>query len=341
MSRAVSGASFALVLAVWASLHLAQRRSDEQVGDPSHRPAAELATGRSGAGFRQDLYQLPDDSLLGLHEIPAGPFTMGSDPARDPAAFDIEWWGDGRVQATVDLPRFFLSRTEVTVAQYAAYLHDTGRTPADPRTLEAPPNHPVAFVSWPEAVAYARWLDEALRTSDTTPPLVAELLARGWRVTLPDEAQWEKAARGVDGRLYPWGDSLVEGRANFRSRSPAPVGSFPCPECAHGLRDMAGNVWEWTRSPFQPYPFDADDDRVTVDDPALWVMRGGSFQDDTRFIRAANRGGADPGARRPFIGFRLALDCQSSSPTVTAPDSTSRRTSSSEYPSSRRTSAVC
>jgi len=341
VSRAVAGAAVALVMAVWASLHLAQRRSDRRVDDPSDRVVAQLATGRAGPGVRDDLYQLPDDSLLGFREIPAGPFTMGSDPGRDPAAFDIEWWGEGRVQATVDLPRFFLSRTEVTVAQYAAYLHATGRSPADPRTLDAPPHYPVAYVSWPDAVAYTRWLEGALRTSDATPFRLTELLARGWRVTLPNEAQWEKAARGADGRLYPWGDSLVGGRANFRARSAAPVGSFPCPECAHGLLDMAGNVWEWTRSPFQPYPFDDDDDRTTVGDPALWVMRGGSFQDDVRFVRAANRGGADPGARRPFIGFRLALDCQSPSPSPTAPDSLSRRTSSPEYPSSRRISAVC
>ena len=70
---------------------------------------------------------------------------------------------------------------------------------------------------------------------------------------------------------------------------------------------MAGNVWEWTLSPYQPYPYDESNDRVVTADDALWVMRGGSFMDDAQNIRAANRGGADPGARRPFIGFRVVL----------------------------------
>ena len=70
---------------------------------------------------------------------------------------------------------------------------------------------------------------------------------------------------------------------------------------------MAGNVWEWTRSPYQPYPYDATDDREDFDAEALWVMRGGSFSDPAQLVRAANRGGADPGARRPFIGFRVVI----------------------------------
>jgi Uncharacterized conserved protein len=70
---------------------------------------------------------------------------------------------------------------------------------------------------------------------------------------------------------------------------------------------MSGNVWEWTVSPYQPYPFTDEDDLETLRMDALWVMRGGSFGDPEQMIRAANRGGADPGARRPFIGFRVAL----------------------------------
>jgi formylglycine-generating enzyme required for sulfatase activity len=66
-------------------------------------------------------------------------------------------------------------------------------------------------------------------------------------------------------------------------------------------------VYEWTRSPYQPYPYDAADDRDGLDEQALWVMRGGAFGDPAQNVRAANRGGADPGARRAFIGFRLAL----------------------------------
>jgi formylglycine-generating enzyme required for sulfatase activity len=86
-----------------------------------------------------------------------------------------------------------------------------------------------------------------------------------------------------------------------------PVGSFSCPECAFGLFDMSGNVWEWTRSPYQPYPYDTADDREGLAADALWVMRGGHFGDPEQYVRTAVRGGADPGVHRPFIGFRLAL----------------------------------
>ncbi len=75
-------------------------------------------------------------------------------------------------------------------------------------------------------------------------------------------------------------------------------GSFPCPECPYGLADMAGNVWEWTRSPYQPYPYDESDDRANLDADALWVMRGGHFGDPARLVRTTARGAAEPGARR-------------------------------------------
>lgn len=85
------------------------------------------------------------------------------------------------------------------------------------------------------------------------------------------------------------------------------VGSFECPECPYGLSDMSGNVWELTRSPYRPYPYDPATDDIDLEPDALWVMRGGSFTDPDQNIRAAIRGGADPGARRPFIGFRVVL----------------------------------
>jgi formylglycine-generating enzyme required for sulfatase activity len=100
---------------------------------------------------------------------------------------------------------------------------------------------------------------------------------------------------------------VLPGRANFNATSTAPVGSFACPECAHGLADMSGNVWEWTSSPYQPYPYDPADDRANLASDALWVIRGGHFGDPAPLVRTTARGGADPGARRPFIGFRLAI----------------------------------
>lgn len=298
-------ASAVLVIAVWTSLELSQRLPGG-AGEASP-PPVDIEVPTNIEGFRSSAWYLPDDDLLGFVEVPAGPFTMGSDPGADSLAFDVEWWGEGRVQGVVDLGSYYIGRYEVTVAQFATFVRETAHPVADGRALQGPLNHPVAFVSWTDALAYVRWLDERLRVSGGTPPALAERLAGGWRVALPSEAEWEKAARGADARIYPWGNAPDPARANYRARGTARVGAFVCPSCAHGLSDMSGNVWEWTRSPYQPYPFTDDDDTTGLDSPALWVMRGGSFGDPEQHIRAANRGGADPGARRPFIGFRVVL----------------------------------
>jgi formylglycine-generating enzyme required for sulfatase activity len=277
-------------------------------------PAAPLTEARllqsadreAGDGGHPGAWALPGDGRLGFVEVPAGPFPMGSDPSADPLAFDIERWSDTEAQGRVDLPAFFIARYEVTVAQFKAFVDATGFK-ADPQALQAPSSHPVTGVSWPDALAYCRWLEETLKAWPQTPPDLRRRLEEGWRVTLPSEAEWEKAARGTDGRIYPWGNEPRRDRANYAGTAPMPVGSFPCPECPFGLLDMSGNVWEWTRSPYQPYPFDPKDDRENLDADALWVIRGGHFGDPERNVRAAIRGGGDPGARRPFIGFRVAI----------------------------------
>ena len=286
--------------AVWLGLRPAPGGTQPATGAP---PASVTPTDLPG--FRADAWFLPDDPALGFVEIPAGPFAMGADATTDPEAFDNERWSAGSAQGTVDLPELLIGRYEVTVAQFAAFVAATG-FPADPQALDAPPDHPVASVSWPDALAYCRWLDAEVRDWPQTPPALAERLRAGWQITLPSEAQWEKAARGTDGRRYPWGDEMGRNRAIAQSGAAAPAGSVPCPECPYGLLDMSGSVWEWTRSPYRPYPFD-EEDRGDLDADALWVMRGGSFTDPPRNLRTTTRGGADPGARRPFIGFRVAL----------------------------------
>ena len=257
-------------------------------------------------GFRSDAWFLPDDDLLGFVEIPAGPFLMGSDPANDQMLFDNERWSPAGAAGSVDLPIYYIGRYEVTVAQFSVFVEVTGFR-VDDSALSGPSDHPVVAVSWPDALAYCRWLEATLAESAATPRRLRQLLDDGWRVSLPSEAEWEKAARGRDGRIFSWGGEPRPDRANYESAGTTPVGSFSCPECPFGLFDVSGNVWELTRSPYKFYPYDPADDHANLDEDALWVMRGGSFNDPARNVRAAIRGGADPGARRPFIGFRVSL----------------------------------
>jgi len=271
-----------------------------------NQPPLQAADSANLARFKASAWFLPDDSLLGFVEIPAGVFAMGSDKTVDPLAFDNERWSPAQALGAVDLPAYYIGRYEVTVAQFKAFADATGHS-ADVRALSGALDHPVVWVSWPDALAYGRWLESRLKEWPDTPPQLGQLLRDGWQVTLPTEAQWEKAARGADRRIFPWGNEPRRDRANYRGTATMPVGSFECPECPFGLSDMSGNVWEWTRSPYQPYPYDAADDRTNLDADALWIMRGGSFSDSEQNIRTSIRGGADPGARRPFLGFRVVI----------------------------------
>ncbi|MEX2049029.1 MAG: SUMF1/EgtB/PvdO family nonheme iron enzyme [Gemmatimonadota bacterium] len=302
---AVPLASIGLVAAVWLALQVA--RSPAAMDAARAGAPTRVALPPALDDFRADAFFLPDEALLGFVEIPAGPFIMGSDPAVDPLAYDIERWSPTSAQGTIELPGFYIGRYEVTVAQYAEFVAASGHRVADEAALRVGLTDPVASVAWTDALAYARWLSVALAASSASPAELTNLLRDGWTVRLPTEAEWEKAARGGDGRIYPWGDELRRDRANFGSGGVVPVGRVACPECAFGLADMAGNVWEWTSSPYLPYPFEGSPTRVDLDAEALFVMRGGAYNDPERNVRAAGRGGADPGARRPFIGFRVVL----------------------------------
>lgn len=258
------------------------------------------------AGFRDDVWFLPDDELLGFVEIPAGTFIMGSDPAVDGMAYANERWSARRRQGRATLPAFYIARFETTAAQYAAHVRDAGIERAG-RGTPGRGDLPAAGVSWTEALAYARWLDRRLREDDAVPSAIRDFLAAGARARLPSEAEWEKAARGGDGRIFPWGNRPRSDRANFGADGPAPVGSFACPECAHGLADMAGNVWEMTSSPLRDYPYTPGPDRADPAGEPLYVMRGGGWAEGPGDARAAVRGGVDPGARHPAIGFRVVI----------------------------------
>ena len=260
-------------------------------------------------GFRSDLWYLPDDPMLGFVEIPAGPFIMGSNPALDRMAYQNERWSNLQRQGEVELPTYYVSRFETTQAQFNAFVRDTGlaQSAVD---VSVPGDYPVTNVTWPDALAYARWLETQLRNSPATPAAVRQLFDSGARLTLPNEAEWEKAARGSDGRIFPWGPRPRNNLANFGSDGPMPVGAMDCEACAYGLADMAGNVWELTRSPLQDYPFDPTDDRQLQPGDPLYVMRGGSWADEINNVRSAVRGAVDPGVRNNTIGFRLVLTTQ-------------------------------
>jgi len=160
---------------------------------------------------------------------------------------------------------------------------------------EGKEHHPVVNVSWHHTQAFCTWAG----------------------VRLPTEAEWEKAARGTDGRLYPWGDEPPNRQlCNFSGsqlKDTTPVGSYPSGASYYGVLDMTGNVWEWTSSLWGPeferpkyrYPYDAIDGREDPNSSGRRVIRGHSFRPDEGNPRCDIRGYPDPGSMEDFIGFRV------------------------------------
>ena len=250
--------------------------------------------------------RLPNAPLLGFVEIEASEFLMGSNPALDRLAYENERWSSRQRQGEVYLPSFYISKYETTIAQFGVYAEEVGLD-LEQIELAGSPDFAAHNITWSDAVGYAGWLDAKLRSSPSTPEKLKTILDGGGRVTLPSEAEWEKAARGTDGRIFPWGSQPTSDFANFNTGEIHSVGSKSCSECAYGLADMAGNVWEFTRSPLQDYPYDPEDDLENLSEDALWVMRGGSFADAINNVRTAVRGAADPGVRSSTIGFRVVI----------------------------------
>jgi formylglycine-generating enzyme required for sulfatase activity len=293
--------------------------------------------------FREDAWYLPDDPLLGFVEIPAGPFLMGSDPKHDPNAQSNE-----QPQHEVPLPTYYIARYPVTVAQFQAFVTASKYQPSDKDALRGLPNHPVVRVTWDEALKYCQWLSVALKDWQGLPQLLAEKLrANGWRITLPSEAEWEKAACGglspvSDGgereggrgphpspsqgegpgmRVYPWGDDFDPDKANTGETglgSTSAVGCFPAGVSPYGTFDMSGNVWEWTRSlwgkdwstPEFKYPYTPADKRrenLNAANVVFRVIRGGSWANEASYARRSFRLRNTPDDRYSDIGFRCVL----------------------------------
>ncbi len=199
--------------------------------------------------------------------VPAGEFIMGSENDNPDA------WDNEKPQHTVYLDGFWMYKTPVTNAQYrqgveagACDLPHNTKYYNDP----AYNDHPVVCVDWYQARAYCEWA--------------------GGR--LPTETEWEKAARGTDGRQYPWGNEFDKTKCNTKESDLGdttlvdqyPAGASPC-----GALDMAGNVWEWTSSLYKDYPYRADDGREDVKAGGLRVLRGGSFCNSQRSARSVCR----------------------------------------------------
>ncbi len=257
--------------------------------------------------FRADVWYLPDEPLLGFVEIPAGAFLMGSDNERDPGAY-----GDELPQHKVELPTYYSARYPVTVAQFRTFVRESRYEAQEPwERYSSLDNHPVVAVTWYDALAYCRWLTDELQTWEGTPePLVRLLREEGWQVRLPSEAEWEKTARGTDGRIFPWGDKPDPNRANYDDTgigTTSAVGCFLGGTSPYGVHDLSGNVWEWCHSLYEDYVYDPADGRENPEAGGIRVLRGGAFFKYEWIVRCAYRGRFNPSYRLDGIGFRVVL----------------------------------
>ena len=241
--------------------------------------------------------------------VAAGPFKLGSDKKRDLQAYD-----DELKRLTVILPDYAIARFPVTVAEYACFVTATKRKqPGDWSSQLQRLTHPVVYVSWRDAYDYAEWLAGRTR--------------QPWR--LPTEAEWEKAARSdpreplgaSSERVYPWSDAWDAARCNAEGRigRTTPVGAYgpddPEPDGSRrsgaapcGAEDMAGNVWEWTASPYHAADYSKSELQAAKESTESRVLRGGWWDGDSRGARAAYRLHFDPDfAYYNRGGFRVAL----------------------------------
>ena len=245
--------------------------------------------------------------------IPAGTFLMGSTSETAEAAYEdarlrssmLEWhtFEAESPQHRVYLDAYEISRYEITNAQYRAFVEATARpTPRGHNSEETWADEtlngdaqPVVGVTWFDAQAFAEWVGGSL----------------------PTEAQWERAARGAEARIYPWGDILPKARqhANFARRynRPMPVGQFPKGESPDGIADLAGNVWEWCLDEYSPTVYQRSSRDVPQNPMHLRfrdvlrarIIRGGAWDVGSVFLRSSLRFKFYPLDSTHTIGFRV------------------------------------
>ena len=316
----------------------------------------------------------PRESVLSVDAmefcwVPQGPFLFGSgeedtnagkgEKPRKDYLLDYSYW---------------IARYPVSVAQFRHYLAESGEQPADPDCLSGTPNHPVVNVTWDESKAFCAWLTQRLQQQGFIP--------QSWSVDLPNEPEWEKAARGglkipqlplilqippnpdtavipadfmdrrnpdcracpgmerrgmlqsphhpwsldsgdpcrnddnvflpnpSPSRIYPWGDKADVERMNYADtgvNQTSANGCFPGGASPYGAEEMAGNVWEWTRSIYRPYPYESGDGREDSASRKPRVLRGGAFFNGSRLARCSARDSDGPDARYSSIGFRVVV----------------------------------
>jgi formylglycine-generating enzyme required for sulfatase activity len=246
----------------------------------------------------------PSTGPAGMVWIPAGKFAMGSN--QDHVQQATEWCDCGRRQFEdelymheVQVSGFYIDKYEVTNRQFQVFADAAGyRTDAEKKNeartwrteyTSGKENHPVVWMSWNDAYAYCKWAGKRM----------------------PTEAEWEKAARGTDARLWPWGNNWDNKRLNMSEggrKTTTPVGSFANGASPYGVMDMAGNVWEWVNDWYGAgyYQSGVTSDPKGPEGGEDRVLRGGGFNNGIHDVRVANRHKGGQAGYAPDHGFRCA-----------------------------------
>ncbi len=224
--------------------------------------------------------------------MPAGEFLMGSTDediarvVREDPKWLAEEFADEKPQRKVYLDGYWMYKTEVTVAQYRKFCEATKREMPEAPSWGWKDSHPVVRVTWADAAAYAEWVG----------------------VTLPSDAQWEKAARGTDGLIYPWGNDWDAAKcANSvatKLKSTVPVGSYAAGASPHGCLDMAGNVWVWVQDWYGPYSAEPQVNATGPSSGEFRILRGGSWASSWGFVHTTFRTMNEPTTSGLNFGFR-------------------------------------
>ncbi len=277
--------------------HLIQELSEavEILNDPARRAAYDRQHAKHKQIPRVNLQlTLAFDVTMSFVRVPAGKFRMGSKADNTMAA------SNEHPQHQFKIPYdYWIARYPTTNEQFALFVTSSGYK-FDQGMWQTKADHPVVNVSWRDAMAYCQWINTSLHDE------LKDLTLR-----LPTEPEWEKAARGVHSKEWPWGNKWDWQKCNSRESDnggTTPVGAYsPQGDSPYGAADMAGNVWEWCHSMYKPYPYQANDDRENEAGDDVRVLRGGFWRQDREFARCASRDGYHPENRYDFGGFRCVL----------------------------------